>query len=227
MWNRLKRITLITGSLGSGKTEVAINMALNLAGQGNKTSLVDLDIINPYFRSRLVKKPLERMGIRVITPRGQLASADLPAISPEVKGVIEDTGVKGVFDIGGDDIGARALGRYRDSLGKTDFYMLMVVNTCRPFTRDAGGIIRQMKSIVKASGIPVNGLVNNANLGPETDIKTVKDGLDTVNNVSRQTGIPVFFTVVGKKLESEAVNILGGETDILAVDLFMKPPWDV
>lgn len=226
MMDRLKRITIYTGNLGSGKTEVAVNTALGLMRQGYITSLVDLDIINPYFRSRLVKKQLEDLGLHVITPEGNMSFADLPALSPAVKGVIQDQEKTGVFDVGGDDVGAVALGRYKDWLQGQDYQMLLVINTCRPFTRKPEGIIKYLHSIQDASGMKVSGLVNNANLSEETTLSTVLDGLKVVSKTSEMLSLPVFFTAVKKDLAEEVKNALGRKSKILVLEKFMKTPWE-
>ena len=226
MFDRLKRITLYTGNLGSGKTEVAVNTALGLMRLGKKTSLVDLDIINPYFRSRRVKKQLEKLGLHVVTPEGNLSFADLPALSPAVKGVIQDDKKTGVFDVGGDDVGAVALGRYKDWLQEQDHQMLLVINTCRPFTRDPEGIIKYLQSIQGASGIKVSGLVNNTNLGGETDLATVLEGFRIVSRTSKMLGLPIIFTAVTKGLEEETKRELEKESNILVLEKFMKTPWE-
>lgn len=225
MTDRLDRITLFTGSLGSGKTEIAINMALNLMRSGKNTALVDLDIINPYFRTRLVIKRLEEMGLKVIAPGGNMVFADLPALSPAVKGVIENTGINGVFDIGGDDAGATALGRYRDMLLESGFLMLFVVNTCRPFTRTPEDIIKYLDSIQSASGLKAGGLVSNANIGGETDLDTVLKGYETVSMTAEMLGLPVHFTAVRSDLEDGARDALGDTVSVFAIERFMAPPW--
>jgi len=223
--NCLKRISIITGNLGSGKTEIAINLSIMLRNLGYATALVDLDIVNPYFRSRLVRNKLTDMGIKVVAPAGHLAVSDIPAISPEVKGVIENRTIYGIFDVGGDDAGATALGRYREQLLAEDFAVIFVINTNRPFTKDPEGIIKYIYSIEKASGLKVGGLVNNSNLGSETSLNTVIEGLEKVRAVSDILGLPVLFTAVSKNLEDQARIRLRGITEIFPMHSFMKPPW--
>lgn len=227
MFDKLKRITIFTGNLGSGKTEVAVNLALNLMRRGKRTVLVDMDIINPYFRTRLVRNQLENLGLEVVSPTGKFTFADLPAISPAVKGVIVNGEITGVFDVGGDDVGAVALGQYRDLLEGREFRMLFVINTCRPFTRDPDGVIKYINSIQDASGIRADGLVNNANLGGETGLDTVLNGFEVVSGVADMLGLPVVFTAVKRELEEAAREALYGKSDILPLEKFMKTPWEL
>lgn len=226
LMDRLKRLTIYTGNLGSGKTEVAVNTALSLMRLGKRAVLVDLDIINPYFRTRMVRGQLEEMGLEVVSPQGRFSNADLPNVSPAVKGVFLNREITGVFDVGGDDVGAVALGQYREMLDGQDYQMLFVINTCRPFTRTPEGIIKYIRSIQDACGIMVSGLVNNANLGSETGLDTVLDGLSMVSGVAKTLGLPVSFTAVRRGLLDEARRALGEEADILPLEKFMKTPWE-
>ena len=226
MVNKLKRLTIYTGNLGSGKTEVAVNTALSLMRLGKRAVLVDLDIINPYFRTRMVRGQLEEMGLEVVSPQGRFSHADLPNVSPAIKGVFLNREFTGVFDVGGDDVGAVALGQYRELLDGQDYQMLFVINTCRPFTRSPEGIIKYIKSIQDACGIMVSGLVNNANLGSETGLDTVLEGFSMVSGVAKTLGLPVSFTAVRRGLLDEARRALGEEADILPLEKFMKTPWE-
>ncbi len=226
LYNRLKRVTIYTGNLGSGKTEIAVNTALGLMIQGKKTALVDLDIINPFFRTRLVKDKLESMGLHVVSPDTKYLFSDQPAMSPAVRGILLNSGISGVFDIGGDDIGALVLGQYRDHFPSGDYHLLFVINCCRPFTGEPKGIIKYLKSIENASGMKVTGLVNNTNLGRETTLDTVINGDKIITEVSKFLGIDIIFTCVKKELESEAIQAFAGKTPVLALEKFMKAPWE-
>ncbi|MHB8918717.1 MAG: hypothetical protein ACYC4H_11885, partial [Desulfocucumaceae bacterium] len=141
-------------------------------------------------------------------------------------GVLLNHEITGVFDVGGDDVGAVALGQYREMLDGQDYQMLFVINTCRPFTRTPEGIIKYIKSIQDACGIMVSGLVNNANLGSETGLDTVLEGFSMVSGVAKTLGLPVSFTAVRRGLLDDARRVLGEEADILPLEKFMKTPWE-
>ena len=168
MLQKPRRINIFTGAFGSGKTELALNYAVKLLETGKKVTAVDLDLINPYFRIRSVREALETRGINVVSPRGKLAGADVPALPPAILGVLEDSSTYGVLDVGGDDIGAAALGRFRNNLVEGSFNLYFVVNTCRLHTRDVPGILSVMNRVEKASRLQINALISNPNLGPET-----------------------------------------------------------
>lgn len=222
MLKELRPISIFTGCFGSGKTEIALNYAIKIHDSGKKVTVVDLDIINPYFRTRVVREYLEGKGITVVSPRGKLADADVPALSPAIYGVLQGHGGYGVIDVGGDDIGATALGRFKNYLPAGAFNLFLVVNTCRPFTGDVDGIIAVLRSIEKTSRLQVTALVSNTNLGPETDVAAVLEGHRIITGAARQLDLPVAFIGARRDLAPSL-----GEVDVpvLPVDLFMKPPW--
>ncbi len=225
MFGNDRRITIFTGNLGSGKTEIAVNYALNLKSTGRRTAIVDLDIVNPYFRTRLVRDALTARGLDVVCPAGPLANADVPALPPAIKGVIENIEISGVFDVGGDDVGATALGRFRDMLLENTYNMYFVVNACRPFTGKPEGVIKMLRSVENACGLKVTGLVNNTNLGGETDIDTVLAGHGMVKETARQIGVPVAFVGALNRLVEELSSRLKDGTPVLPLTLFMRTPW--
>ncbi|MCL6639042.1 MAG: hypothetical protein K6T80_05080 [Firmicutes bacterium] len=222
MFNTLRKINIFTGNFGSGKTEITLNFALELHRQGREVTIVDLDIINPYFRTRTVKEGLEAAGVAVVCPERRMMDADLPALSPAIRGVLEGNRGYGAVDVGGDEIGTIALGRFRDLLPAGDYSLFMVVNTCRPFTGDIDGIIRQLQGIERAARVNVTALVSNVNLGPETTLETVRDGHRAVAGAAAKLGLPVAFAGVRRDLAPLARDL---GVPVLPLDLFMKPPW--
>lgn len=199
-----KRITLFAGHYGSGKTNIAVNYALMLKKEGNETVIADMDIVNPYFRTKDSEKELNEAGIRLISSEYASSNVDLPALPQELYSVIDDRNSFAVLDIGGDDRGAYALGRYAESILKeNDYEMFMVINKFRPLTRDAESAAEVMKEIETACGMKFTAIVNNSNLGEETTADDVLGSLGYADEVSRKTGLPVKMTTVDRKLYNE------------------------
>ena len=189
-----KRLTLFAGHYGSGKTNIAVNYALLLAKEGKRVCIADLDIVNPYFRTKDSERELSDAGIRLISPRYANSNVDLPALPPETYSLVQDRSGFGVMDIGGDDRGAYALGRYADAIkAENDYRMAFVVNRFRPLTSTVDDTVTIMKEIEEASGIRFTCIVNNSNLGPETTVDTVLGSVDFVEALSRETGLPIWM----------------------------------
>lgn len=222
--NQVRRITLFVGNLGSGKTELAINYALWLQSGFPRVSIVDLDIVNPYFRTRIRREYLEEKGLQVISPPGALAGADVPALPAAILGVLENQQGLGVFDVGGDDIGATALGRFKHYLPAGTYNLFFVINTCRPFTSTAQGIIKMLRLVEQASRLQVSALVNNTNLGVQTDAATVLAGHATVTEVAQELGLPIACVAAAPGLVPQLVRQLPGVA-VLPVVQHMLPPW--
>lgn len=218
------RVIIFTGNIGSGKTEIALNYALRKKEEGQQVTVVDLDIINPYFRTRTVRRSLEERGIGVVSPEGKLAGADVPALSPAILGVLQGRRGLGVFDVGGDDVGAVALGRFKSCLPEGDFTLFFVINTCRPFTRTVEGIAAVLRSVEEASRLKVDALVSNTNLGRATDAATFLEGHQLVKEASRRLNLPIAFAALHRGLLEEVGEI---DVPVLPLDLFMKLPWDM
>ena len=169
-----KRITLFAGHYGSGKTNIAVNYALLLAREGKRAAIADLDIVNPYFRTKDSARELEEAGVALISPQFASSNVDLPALPAEAYRLVEDRSLYAVMDIGGDDRGAYALGRYTPFiLEENDYRMAFVANPCRPLTKTPEEALAVMREIEAAGGLPFTCIVNNANLAHETDIHTV------------------------------------------------------
>ena len=220
----MKRIQIITGHYGSGKTEYAVNLALRLAAEGKKTVLADLDIVNPYFRSYEQTQRLEAAGIRVIvTSCGGVA--DIPAINPAVLSVFQDRSWTGVLDIGGDPIGARVLARFAPQLQGEEFDLLYVLNANRPEPRDLERALAYMRGIEAECHQKVTGIVNNTHLCGETTAAEILKGARLAGQLSQQTGLPVVCHAAQRRLLPEVQNTL--IEPILPMDLYMKKPWEI
>ncbi|MBQ6707002.1 MAG: hypothetical protein IJN07_05815 [Clostridia bacterium] len=190
-----KRVTLFAGHYGSGKTNLAVNFALRLKEEGHPVKIADLDIVNPYFRTKDSAKRLQAAGIELISPAFANTNVDLPALPAQVYSLVERRDSFAVLDIGGDDRGAYALGRYRDQLLKEqDFEMVFVVNFYRPLTRSVDEAIDVMREIEGACGMPFTAIINNSNIGNDTTPQTVAATFDKAAELSEKTGLPVIFT---------------------------------
>lgn len=188
------RITLFAGHYGSGKTNIAVNYAMRLANEGKRVCIADLDIVNPYFRTKDSEAELREAGVELISPRFANSNVDLPALPPESYRPIRDKSVFGVLDIGGDDRGAYALGRFADAIREeNDYRMALVVNCYRPLTETVEGAIEILREIEAAAGLAFTCIVNNSNLGGETTAETVRASLPFVEELCRRTGLPLWM----------------------------------
>ncbi len=202
-----KRLTLFAGHYGSGKTNIAVNYALHLAAEGKAVCIADLDIVNPYFRTKDSAKELDAAGVELISPPFANSNVDLPALPAEAYRLVEDTTVHGVIDIGGDDRGAYALGRYVPFIKQENNYQMAFVANCyRPLTRTPEEALAVMREIEAACGLPFTCLVNNANLGTETTVQTVLDSLSFMETLSKLSGLPLWLNTVRHDI-AEALTI--------------------
>ncbi|MBQ3015671.1 MAG: hypothetical protein IJD79_02710 [Clostridia bacterium] len=203
-----KRLTLFAGHYGSGKTNIAVNYALYLAKTGKKVCIADLDIVNPYFRTKDSEKELSEAGIRLVSPQYANSNVDLPALPAESYRLVQDRSTYGIMDIGGDDRGAYALGRYADAIkSEGNYRMAFVVNCYRPLTSTVADTAEIMKEIEAACGLGFTCIVNNSNLGPETTAQTVLDSVDFVNKLSEVTGLPVWLTTAEEGVAKELTDL--------------------
>ena len=190
-----KRLTLFAGHYGSGKTNIAVNYALKLAAEGKQVCIADLDIVNPYFRTKDSAAVLEAAGIHLISPQFANTNVDLPALPAEAYRLVTDTSTYGIMDIGGDDRGAYALGRYVPSiLEENNYRMIFVANCYRPLTRTPEEAMEVMREIEEACKLRFTDIVNNSNLGPKTTPQTVLSSRDYMNTLSELSGLPIFAT---------------------------------
>ena len=215
-----KRLTLFAGHYGSGKTNIAVNYALHLAKEGKQVCIADLDIVNPYFRTADSRQELESAGVELISPQFANSNVDLPALPAQAYKLVQDKRCYGIMDIGGDDRGAYALGRYVPFMKQeNDYRMVYVANCYRPLTRTAAEALEVMQEIEAACGLAFTDIVNNSNLATETDIQTVLDSRDFIRELSGLSGLPVFMTTVRADL---AEGIQGQIPNVLPLHLQEK-----
>lgn len=219
----MSRIRIFTGHFGSGKTEASINYALKLAEEGKKVAIVDIDIVNPYFCSRDVRKHLEENGVRVIASDPSLSNAELAVVPAEVLAVFNDKSYEVVMDIGGDDQGAVVLGQYNRYLKEEPYDMYFVVNNNRPLTADKVGTEEYIRAIQAASRLKVTHLISNTNMSYETKVEDILRGDAEVKQLSEELNIPYAYTVCRRDLVEEIKDKVHGE--ILPIDIYMKPSW--
>lgn len=196
----MNRVTLFCGHYGSGKSNIAVNYALKIASFGLPVALADIDIVNPYFRSADSRKELEEAGVTVVSLPFANSNVDLPALPQEVYGLVQRRDIHAVLDVGGDDRGALALGRYVPYiLEENDYEMLFVVNFYRPLTTDAESAFEILREIESAAGMRFTGIVNNSNLGGETTADVIEQAVPMAEALSALSGLPCVMTVYEKR----------------------------
>lgn len=218
-----KRIQIITGHYGSGKTNLAVNMAFEFAATGRKTCLVDLDIVNPYFRAADFTVRLEEAGIRVIAPLYARTNLDIPALPGEISTVFDDKSYSVILDVGGDDAGAAALGRYAHViLEENNFEHFYVLNARRALTRSPEEAIVILREIEKTGRVPVTALVNNTNLSDQSDARVIGESDAFARRAAALSGLPLAFTSVRRDI---AAQMPASFANIYPVDIYVNPPW--
>ena len=208
-----KRLTLFAGHYGSGKTNIAVNYALHLAKEGNPVCIADLDIVNPYFRTKDSANELEAAGVHLISPQFANTNVDLPALPAEAYRLVTDKNTYGIMDIGGDDRGAYALGRYVPAIvAENNYRMAFVANCYRPLTRTPEDALEVMREIEAACSLEFTCIVGNSNLGTETTPQTVMDSVAYTEALSQLSGLPIWLYTatieVARELEGKLPNVL-------------------
>lgn len=199
-----KRVTLLCGHYGSGKTNIAVNMAFELKRRYENVAVADLDIVNPYFRTKDSAEEFRKNGIRLIVSEYANSNLDIPALPQDMYAITDDKSLRVVIDVGGDDRGALALGRIAPKLTEeNDYEMLLVINKYRPLTPDAASTFEVMQEIETAGGMRFTGIINNSNLGAETSADGVLASVEYAAEVSRVTGLPLIATSVEERLYAE------------------------
>lgn len=220
----LTGIVVVVGNYGSGKTEVSINLAVQRKRAGVDVRIADLDLVNPYFRTREAKGPLSEMGIEVVLPPDQYLQADLPILSPVVAGMIRRPAELTLLDVGGDDVGATVLATLEDAFKNRPRRVLQVVNPLRPFTETIEGCLKVREEIEQAAKLAVDGIIGNANLIDETSADDIYDGHEFVKRLSEQSGLALEFITVARKL-LPSVDVRRFSCPVLPIERQLVPPW--
>lgn len=215
-----KRLTLFAGHYGSGKTNIAVNYALLLAAEGKKVCIGDLDIVNPYFRTKDSAAVLAAAGIDLISPQYANSNVDLPALPAESYRLVQDKATYGIMDIGGDDRGAYALGRFVPAIkAENDYRMAFVANCYRPLTRTAEAALEIMREIEAACGLQFTCIVNNSNLGEMTDPQVITDSLAYIEKICKLSGLPLWMHTAQRSVAQQLTKL---DAPVLAMDLQEK-----
>lgn len=220
-----RRITVLVGHFGSGKTEVAVNGALGLARGGDDVALVDLDVVKPYFRSRSAREWMEREGVTLVAPTGENAYADLPIVVPQVRSLFREEGRKVIMDVGGDNSGARVLGSLADVFPGTYTDLWLVLNFRRPFTETVDGAVAMAREIETAARQPLTGIVSNTHLLDETTPAIVEEGLQLARETAKRLEVPVRAVTVDEDLVPR-LHDMDPACPVVPLKRIMRPPFE-
>jgi len=218
------KLYIFVGHFGSGKTEVAANFALELKRYTEKVNIIDMDIVNPFFRAVDLKSYLNSQGISVIASQYAGTNLEMPSIPQNIPLILNDPNSKTILDIGGDDLGARILGSYREYILDQEYRMFGVVNVRRPRTDTVQKIKSMIEQIEKTSKIKINALINNTNLANETTVEDIVQGYKVLQKVSNELNIPIAFSCINKELLSEVKEVIGSESLIHRIKIVL--PWE-
>ena len=217
------RILVLVGNYGSGKTEISLNLALKLARRGEKVTLVDLDIVNPYFRSSERTELLEKEGVKVYAPSFAMSTVDVPSLPADIQAVFADKSRRVIFDVGGDDTGAAALGQYKPYFDQDDVEVLFVVNAFRSLSGDADSVCDLMLRVAGRSRLSPTAVINNANVAWETEESDLVRGEELLREVSTRMNLPIGYLCAKQDILDKLPDHLSGER--IAIDILMRPEW--
>ena len=220
----LQGIVVVVGNYGSGKTEVSINLAVNQKRAGFDVRIADLDLVNPYFRTREARTVLSELGIDVVLPPEQYLQADLPVLSPAIAGMVKKPSDVSILDVGGDDAGATVLAALADAFKNRHVHMLQVINPLRPMTRSIEGCLKMQTEIEQASQMTVTGLIGNANLIDETSSDDIYCGYDFVTSLATESDLPLEFITIAHEL-LPGIDMQRFACPILPIARQLVPPW--
>lgn len=218
----MKRITIVTGHYGSGKTNFSVNLAMNAAKEGKNVTIVDLDIVNPYFRTADFKKMFEENGINMLAPDFANSNLDIPALNFDIEQIACKEGTL-IIDVGGDDAGAVALARYADALSQfsDEIEMIYVINKYRYLTNTADEVLELMYEIENAAKMKHTAIVNNSNLGCETTLEIVENSAEFAAETAEKAGLPLLCTACREDIAEFSEN-----ENIYPIQVYVKTPWE-
>ena len=220
----LSGIVIIVGNYGSGKTEISINLAANRKQAGVDVRVADLDLVNPYFRTREARDALGSLGIEVVLPEDKYLQADLPILSRLVAGMIRGPSELTLLDVGGNDVGATVLASLEDLFQDQPTRMIQVVNPLRPDTNTVAGCLKVRKAIEAAARQTISGIIGNANLIDETGCDEIHGGYEFVLKLAQQSGLPLEFITIPRELMAQ-IDPDRFSCPILPIDRQLVPPW--
>lgn len=218
-----KRLTAIVGHYGSGKTEVSLNLVQSLY-KNHKLVVMDMDTVNPYYRTKDASEFLKNLGVRLIAPRYANTNVELPTLPEDMNIAFDDKSYTVIMDIGGDDDGAVVLSTYRDRIAEEDYDLFMVVNQRRLQTSSAKETLEYLYAIESASRLKITGIINSTNLGQLTTADIITDSFKYIEEVSKKSGVPIVMTAVKRELISQ---INGAHGEILPIDIHIRRGWDI
>lgn len=216
-----KKISIITGHYGTGKTNIAINLALLNKECGEKVALVDLDIVNPYFRASDWAKMLNDNGIRVISPNFVNTNLEVPSLSAQINSIFTDLEESIIIDVGGDDAGAVALGRYASKIMNFDYEFLYVISQFRPLIKEPFDAVELLRDIERVSGLKATAIINNSSLGESTKLRDIYNSFEYAKNVGIISKLPIKYNTALYSFKKELEN----ENKMLFINLYTKQYW--
>lgn len=220
-----RRVTVLLGHFGSGKTEIALNRALDAADEGERVTLADLDVVKPYFRSRAARDILAAAGVGLLAPEGENIFGDLPIIVPQIRSALREPGRQLVVDVGGDDTGARVLGSLADVVPRDETDVLLVLNFRRPSTPDAARAAAMVRAIETVGRVTVTGLISNTHLMDETTTDIMVEGWRLAEETAELVGVPVRAVAVTESAADDLADHLPG-CQLIRLRRIVRPPFE-
>lgn len=218
------RIHIFCGHFGSGKTEVALNFAFEQAKKKEDVTIVDMDTVNPYFRTHDAKAALERQKIRVIASPFAGSNVDMPVVPAQVQGVFQNPSLTAILDVGGDEDGASALGVYAEQIQQEGYQMYFVVNTKRPLTQTCEELLTLSRQIERASKLKFTGIINNTNLGRLTEAQTLLSGYSEIKTLSKEMQIPIVMHCAVRALAFQVEGAV--QEPVFPIEIQIKMPFE-